>query len=36
MKSPKWLAELDDSVCEACLGDVKGRMSGFSYRCSKP
>jgi hypothetical protein len=25
MKSPKWLAALIDSVCEACISDVKGR-----------
>ena len=36
MKNPKWLEELVDSVCEACISDVKGRMSGFSYRWSKP
>ena len=36
MKSPQWLAELVDSVCQACLSDAKGRMSGLSYRWSKP
>jgi hypothetical protein len=36
MKSPRWLEELVDSVCEACISDVKGCMSGFSYRWSKP
>ena len=24
------------TVCAACISDVKGRMSGFSYRWSKP
>ena len=36
MKSPKWLAELVDSVCQACLSDAKSRMSGLYYRWSKP
>ena len=33
---PNWLNELLASVCEACVNDVKGRMSGFSYRWAKP
>jgi hypothetical protein len=36
MKIPKWLDELLSSVCAACVCDVKGRMSGFSFRWSKP
>src|SRR5262245_23035614 len=36
MKLPKWLEELLGSLFEACVNDVKGRMSGFSYRWSKP
>jgi len=36
VKSPKWLEDLMSSVCNACISDVKGRMSGFSYRWSKP
>jgi hypothetical protein len=36
MKNPKWMEEVIGSVCDACLSDVKGRMSGFSYRWSKP
>lgn len=36
MKSPKWLEEIMSSVCNACISDVKGRMSGLSYRWSKP
>ena len=33
---PNWLEEVLAAVCEACMNDVKGRMSGFSYRWSKP
>jgi hypothetical protein len=36
MKTPKWLEDLATSVCEACISDIKGRMSGFSYRWSRP
>ncbi len=36
MKTPKWLEGLLDAVCNACVNDVKGRMSGFSFRWSKP
>ena len=36
MKPPEWLEELVGSVCEACVSDVKGRMSGFSCRWSHP
>jgi hypothetical protein len=36
MKPPEWLEELVGSVCEACVSDVKGRMSGFSYRWAQP
>jgi hypothetical protein len=36
MKLPKWLAELLDSLCAACVSEEKGRLSGFSCRCAKP
>ena len=36
MKHLKWLEELVGSVCDACVSDVKGRMSGFSYRWARP
>src|SRR5277367_658349 len=36
MWQPLWLEEFIDSVCEACVNDVKGRMSGFSCRWSEP
>jgi hypothetical protein len=36
MSMPKWLDELVASVCEACVSDVKGRMSGLSCRWSQP
>ena len=36
MKLPNWLGELLGSLSEACVNDVKGRMSGFSYRWSRP
>src|SRR5436190_8882278 len=36
MTPPQWLDQLLDSVCDACVNDVKGRMSGFSCRWSKP
>lgn len=36
MRCPKWLDEIIGSVCDACICDVKGRMSGFFYRLSKP
>jgi hypothetical protein len=36
MKVPKWLERLLASVCDACVNDVKGRMSGLSYRWAKP
>jgi hypothetical protein len=36
MKPPNWLDELLGSVCEACVSDVKGRLSGFSCRWANP
>src|SRR5262249_31035091 len=36
MNPPKWLQELFSAVCHACACDVKGRLSGFSLRWSKP
>jgi hypothetical protein len=36
MKIPKWLEELASFVCDTCISDVKGRMSGFSSRWSRP
>jgi hypothetical protein len=36
MNLPPWLEELLGSVCESCVSDVKGRMSGFSCRWAKP
>jgi hypothetical protein len=36
MTLPKWLEAVLDAVCEACVSDVKGRMSGLSCRWSKP
>jgi hypothetical protein len=36
MKSPKWLEKVIGCVGAACINDVKGRMSGLSYRWSKP
>ena len=36
MNLPKWLDELAGSVCKVCVSDVKGRMSGFSTRWSRP
>ena len=36
MTPPKWLERLLSSVCEICVNDVKGRMSGFTYRWAKP
>jgi hypothetical protein len=36
MTLPKWLEAVLDAVCEACVSDVKGRMSGFSCRWSHP
>lgn len=36
MKPPKWLDELVGSVCEACISDVKGRLSSFSYCWARP
>ena len=36
MNMPRWLEDLLDSVCEACVSDVKGRMSGLSCRWAKP
>ena len=35
MTLPKWLEAVLDAVCEACVSDVKGRMSGFSYRWAR-
>jgi len=36
MKRPKWSDRLVEKVCRACVSDVKGRMSGFSYKLSPP
>ena len=36
MKLPAWTEELLGCVCAACVNDVKGRMSGLSYRWAKP
>ena len=36
MNMPKWFDQLFASVCDACVSDVKGRMSGFSCRWAKP
>ncbi len=36
MELPKWLEDVLGCVCEACVDSVKGRMSGFTYRWSKP
>src|ERR1700739_4074318 len=36
MTPPEWLEKLVGAVCEACVSDVKGRMSGFSYRWAEP
>ena len=36
MKSPKWLEKVIGCVGAARVNDVKGRMSGLSYRWSKP
>jgi hypothetical protein len=33
---PDWLEELLGSACEACVDDVKGRMSGLSCRWATP
>jgi hypothetical protein len=36
MKLPRWLDELLTAVCNACISDVKGRMSELSYQVAKP
>jgi hypothetical protein len=36
MNPPKWLEQLLNLLCAACVNDVKGRMSSFSYRWAKP
>jgi hypothetical protein len=36
MAAPKWLDRLVNSVCESCINDTNGRLSGFSYRWSRP
>jgi hypothetical protein len=36
MNMPKWLDELLADVCDACVNDAKGRMSGLSCRWAKP
>ena len=36
MNPPKCLQDLLFAVCAACVCDVKGRMSGLSFRWSKP
>ncbi|CAN5171858.1 hypothetical protein BH10PLA2_BH10PLA2_28750 [soil metagenome] len=36
MKTPKWVDELLGELCDACVSDVKGRMSGLSCRYARP
>ena len=36
MKLPRWLNDLLGSLFEACVNEVKGRMSGLSYRWARP
>jgi len=36
MRLPRWLGAVLDAVCEGCVSDVKGRMSGFSCRWATP
>jgi hypothetical protein len=36
MKQPAWLGELAGLVIAACVSEVKDRLSGFSYRWSRP
>jgi hypothetical protein len=36
MKFPRWMKELLGFVFEACVSDVKGRMSDLSYRWARP
>jgi hypothetical protein len=36
MQLPGWLDDLLDAVCTACVCEVKGRLSGFSYRWASP
>jgi hypothetical protein len=36
MTPPPWLQKLFSAVCHACVCDVKGRLSGFSFRWSRP
>ena len=36
MSAGRWPQELLDAVCEACVSDVRGRLSGFSFRWLKP
>jgi hypothetical protein len=36
MSLPTWLDKLLHSVCDACVNDVRGRMSGLSYRWGSP
>jgi hypothetical protein len=36
MKPPRWISELVDDIFEACVSEVKGRMSGFSYQWARP
>jgi hypothetical protein len=36
MSMPKWLKPLVESVCDSCICEVKGRMTGFSIYWSRP
>jgi hypothetical protein len=36
MKPPRWISELFDDIFEACVSELKGRMSGFSYQWARP
>jgi hypothetical protein len=36
MNAPRWMSELLGDIFEACVSDVNGRMSGFSYQWAKP
>ena len=36
MKTPKWVDQLLAALCDACVSDVNGRMSGLSCRYARP
>jgi hypothetical protein len=36
MTPPDWLEALMHAVCRACVSEVRGRMSGFSFRWAEP